>query len=184
MNKRAYGFTIAELLIVIVVIAILAAITIVAYNGITQNATNATRIATGSEWVKVLQVYKGYEGVLPSQITGAANGTKFCLGTGFPVGGGGVARCQNYNDTDSNAPAESTNAALMTELRNKVGSLPNSKPIPAGGVVGPVLLITSQTNIRVMIVVSGTYTAGGDCGGGFTVLWVGSGIASCTKDVL
>ena len=35
---RRYGFTIVELLIVIVVIAILAAITIVAYNGIQERA--------------------------------------------------------------------------------------------------------------------------------------------------
>lgn len=39
MRKSIKGFTIVELLIVIVVIAILAAITIVAYNGIQQRAT-------------------------------------------------------------------------------------------------------------------------------------------------
>lgn len=38
MNKQAYGFTIVELLIVIVVIAILAAISIVAYTGIQNRA--------------------------------------------------------------------------------------------------------------------------------------------------
>lgn len=38
MGKTSRGFTIVELLIVVVVIAILAAITIVAYNGITQRA--------------------------------------------------------------------------------------------------------------------------------------------------
>lgn len=39
MHKRAYGFTIVELLIVIVVIAILAAISVVAYTGV-QNRAN------------------------------------------------------------------------------------------------------------------------------------------------
>ena len=49
--RRAYhGFTIVELLIVVVVIAILAAITIVAYNGITQRA-NASAAQSGAEQV-------------------------------------------------------------------------------------------------------------------------------------
>ena len=38
INKNTAGFTIVELLIVVVVIAILAAIAIVAYNGITQRS--------------------------------------------------------------------------------------------------------------------------------------------------
>lgn len=41
MSKKAYGFTIVELLVVIVVIAILAAISIVAYNGIQDRAVSA-----------------------------------------------------------------------------------------------------------------------------------------------
>lgn len=46
MQKTRSGFTIVELLIVIVVIGILAAITIVAYNGV-QNRAKATAIADG-----------------------------------------------------------------------------------------------------------------------------------------
>ena len=45
MNSNS-GFTIVELLIVVVVIAILAAITIVSYNGITSNA-RASAVSTG-----------------------------------------------------------------------------------------------------------------------------------------
>ncbi|PPG44387.1 type II secretion system protein [Rathayibacter sp. AY2B5] len=41
-NQPRSGFTIVELLIVIVVIAILAAITIVGYNGITKQAVEAS----------------------------------------------------------------------------------------------------------------------------------------------
>lgn len=47
MFKNKNGFTIVELLIVIVVIGILAAITIVAYNGI-QNRAQDTKIKHGS----------------------------------------------------------------------------------------------------------------------------------------
>lgn len=41
-NTRAHGFTIVELLVVIVVIGILAAITIVSYSGVTNKAYKAT----------------------------------------------------------------------------------------------------------------------------------------------
>ena len=40
MKRTSYGFTIVELLIVIVVIGILAAISIVAYKGVSQKANN------------------------------------------------------------------------------------------------------------------------------------------------
>ena len=42
MKNKQFGFTIVELLIVIVIIGILAAITVVAYNGI-QNRANNTK---------------------------------------------------------------------------------------------------------------------------------------------
>ena len=41
LNRRSAGFTIVELLIVIVVIGILAAITVVAFNGVQTNSRNA-----------------------------------------------------------------------------------------------------------------------------------------------
>ena len=43
VRKKQTGFTIVELLIVIVVIGILAAITIVAFNGVQQRARDAQR---------------------------------------------------------------------------------------------------------------------------------------------
>ena len=61
MNKRAShtspGFTIVELLIVIVVIAILAAITIVAYNGIQQRARDSQRQNDIKTIAKALEMY-------------------------------------------------------------------------------------------------------------------------------
>ena len=54
-QKKQFGFTIVELLIVVVVIAILAAITIVAYNGITDRAkTSAAQSAAQQAAKKVL----------------------------------------------------------------------------------------------------------------------------------
>lgn len=56
-NKDQKGFTIVELLMVIVIIAILAAITIVAYNGIQQRARDAKRVSDISQIKKALLAY-------------------------------------------------------------------------------------------------------------------------------
>ena len=65
------GFTIVELLIVIVVIAILAAITIVAYNGI-QNRTKNTAVQSDIRQVhKLIEAYNALNGSYPS--TGSLN---------------------------------------------------------------------------------------------------------------
>lgn len=68
VNKRhkQAGFTIVELLIVIVVIGILAAITIVAYNGTQQRARDTTRQSDISNLTKALEVYYSINGQYPT----------------------------------------------------------------------------------------------------------------------
>ncbi len=64
-KNKQQGFTIVELLIVIVVIAILAAITIVAYNGI-QNRANDTAVRTDvSNMAKKLQLFYVEKNIYP-----------------------------------------------------------------------------------------------------------------------
>jgi prepilin-type N-terminal cleavage/methylation domain-containing protein len=72
MSKER-GFTIVELLIVIVVIGILAAITIVAYNGVQNRARTTTNQANAQEVQNKAEVYAADtgNGVFP------ANGTAF-----------------------------------------------------------------------------------------------------------
>ena len=57
INNKPKGFTIVELLIVIVVIAILAAITVVAYNGVQQRARDAERNIEMGTIEKALSLY-------------------------------------------------------------------------------------------------------------------------------
>lgn len=71
------GFTIVELLIVIVVIAILAAITIVAYNGVQQRAKNSQVVSGVNAYIKALHLYKVDNGSYPSI-------NNPCLGAGYP----------------------------------------------------------------------------------------------------
>lgn len=56
-SYKKSGFTIVELLIVVVVIAILAAITIVAYNGIQNRAKNSASSLVASQAAKKLAIY-------------------------------------------------------------------------------------------------------------------------------
>lgn len=71
-NRR--GFTIVELLIVIVVIGILAAITIVAYNGVQDRARNGQRLSDMSAIVKALEIYKVQNGKYPDPQGNIAGG--------------------------------------------------------------------------------------------------------------
>lgn len=66
MSFKKAGFTIVELLIVVVVIGILAAITIVAYNGIQDRTNNTTTIDGVAKYTKLFQMYAVDNGTYPS----------------------------------------------------------------------------------------------------------------------
>jgi prepilin-type N-terminal cleavage/methylation domain-containing protein len=97
-SSRTRGFTIVELLIVIVVIGILAAITIVAYNGIQQRATNTAIIAAAKQTVNAVTAYRMTYDKYPSM-------GGYCVTTDNS--------CVNYNL----AVVTSDNTSWMNELR-------------------------------------------------------------------
>lgn len=162
------GFTIVELLIVVVVIGILAAIVIVAYNGVTRTAQQKVIYNEMIEWRKLFQAYKAVNGAYPNPSPGAGGdpvndggpGTAvkrfYCLGTGFPNG-----YCYVSNPADTvNGIAESKNAALMAQLAT-VGSFPaNSKKyVYDNNVVGPFLQYQTADSMYIW----GEFPAGTTC---------------------
>lgn len=72
--KQARGFTIVELLIVVVVIAILAAITIVSYNGVTTRAKTSSAMTAAESVAKSVELYNAQNSTYPTasaNLTGA-----------------------------------------------------------------------------------------------------------------
>jgi prepilin-type N-terminal cleavage/methylation domain-containing protein len=84
-QHREKGFTIVELLIVIVIIAILATITIVAYNGITNRAKSTKAQSTASNIIKKLEAYNADVGNYPatySLLSGATSDKSYAVASG------------------------------------------------------------------------------------------------------
>lgn len=113
------GFTIVELLIVIVVIAILAAIVVVGYQGIRQRADNARRIAAAQQIQTLFKIYAATFEKNPATVDGSYTSGGVCL-TIDNV-------CTDYAGTT----VASSNATLISELR-KVGTPPQSANASAG----------------------------------------------------
>ncbi|MEO8691329.1 MAG: prepilin-type N-terminal cleavage/methylation domain-containing protein [Candidatus Saccharimonas sp.] len=75
MNRNRYAaFTIVELLIVIVIIAILATITVVAYNGIINRAHEASLKSDLDNSSNLLEISKVINGEYPSDLNDVDNG--------------------------------------------------------------------------------------------------------------
>ena len=90
------GFTIVELLIVIVVIAILATLTIVAYSGITSRANNTKAQANAVSVKKVAEAYNADTGRYPATL---AEFTAGSLSTELPSGVTVIAGLPGTNGT-------------------------------------------------------------------------------------
>lgn len=123
-NKK-HGFTIVELLIVIIVIAILAAITIVAYNGIQTRAENTKTITAVSSYVKAIKLYASDQGSYPIPASNYP-----CLGK--------AAFCANVTDTTGScdgsgrAPNASILNAALTSVATSLPE-PSTQSMDCGG---------------------------------------------------
>src|SRR6476620_9767500 len=124
MNSIAYqksGFTIVELLIVIVVIGVLAGVTVIAFKGVSDRAQASKVGSAVASFAKILELYKAQNGSYPDPGTAAPN--MACIGqvTDYPAKDGfGAGEC----DTDT------TKIAVSTQLNNALS--PFASPMPNG----------------------------------------------------
>lgn len=110
--RKQTGFTIVELLIVIVVIGILAAITVVAYNGIQQRAQNSQTVAAVKDYEQMYIAYAVIHGVYPGAFTG-----NYCLGEGYTDG-----FCWDNR-------TYTTDTGIKAQLMEVASSLPNPSTV-------------------------------------------------------
>lgn len=128
------GFTIVELLIVIVVIAILAALVLNNFSGVQLKARNAQTFHAVEAYKKGLEEYATVNGAYP-------NYNWWCLGQGYPGG-----KCWGGNSYE--------NQAMSDALRTTMGST-----LPLGS--GPNLLAPGVTAGLVYTSPSGPFTLDG-----------------------
>jgi len=97
MRKTTSGFTIVELLIVIVVIGILAAITVTAYSGIQQRAKNITTINGVKQYQKALALYAVDKGSYPNILSCLGDGYSYPSNPGSCAGASSVYTQSSFN---------------------------------------------------------------------------------------
>lgn len=112
LRNKAVGFTIVELVIVVVVLSILVAVSYITYNGSQQRARNAQTALAVKAYKDALILYRQDNGSYPNPTTA---GTRVCLGNNYPSNqcwyGAGV-----------------TDTAFMSSLENVAGG---KLPMPA-----------------------------------------------------
>lgn len=167
MRKSTKGFTIVELLIVIVVIGILAAITIVAYNGIQTRAKNTKTVNAAVSWIKALKLYNADKGTWP---TGRS-----CLGSSTTYVGDGGQCWNGYTVTSS----------LLTNMQPYLSSYPEPDTTYVNGATTirrGILYDTNGTIFNLYLLIIGS----GSCPGiGVTLITTGtySGGYFCQYDL-
>ena len=116
LRNRERGFTIVELLIVIVIIAILAAIVIVAYNGITNRAKTSKALSAAQAVQQKAEAYNAELGYYPdagADLTGATSDKSYNL-SGVTFAGADITAAPANENTVymTTCPASSTGSSV------------------------------------------------------------------------
>jgi prepilin-type N-terminal cleavage/methylation domain-containing protein len=145
------GFTLVEVIIVIVVIGILVSIALIVWANLLQNTRDNSRAADISSWSSTFDLYKSRFGAWPAMPTGEgdSNAAVLCLGqTSFQNSSDHPdynGYCGQY--TTPSARLLASNSANMITQVKRVGSEPlNSGPSIKNVAVGPFVYILQTTD--------------------------------------
>ncbi len=144
-SSRLRGFTIVELLIVIVIIAILAAITIATYGGIQRRANNTAIIDAASKSVRMLQAYMSVNSAVPATASG----------------------CITIDSGCATGSVFSSNATFNANITT-VGTVPHSVPVAGTDHYGIIYYYNSARVVdgiaRPVVILYWLFGAGQACG--------------------
>jgi|GEM_PF-1097406 len=150
MMRFQRGFTLVELVLVIVVLGILTSIGAVVWTGVEANARDKARETDARQWASTFDTYKGRNLVWPLLPSGdgAAGVKAVCLGT--PVSPTpNSTKCVQYSGGASTYLDTSSNSdytAMMTAVAT-VGKTPvNSGSVVSNSVAGPFVYLWQSTN--------------------------------------
>ncbi|MEO8691315.1 MAG: FISUMP domain-containing protein [Candidatus Saccharimonas sp.] len=154
INKFSHpAFTIVELLIVIVIIAILATITIVAYNGITDRAHESSLKSDLSNGSNLLEISQATDGTYPTDLNTINNGQAYkASGDNHPVyntNADGTAYCLETHYPTTNPTMSffvtDTNTSPQQGTCSGVTGVPGGTPVGGGTIAdgSPIQTITS-----------------------------------------
>ncbi len=148
MRQSKSGFTLVELLIVIVVIAILAAISVVTYSGVQDRARNSAVTSELATNLKQVQLYQATYGSMPSlaEISSGANSFTFnesayrtinyCVGDTDAGFGVELTNSDRYFQTTATAIAQDNDADIDSACADAGVTLANGDPATTEYVLG------------------------------------------------
>jgi len=142
---KQHGFTIVELLVVIVVIGILAAITIVSYTGVSKKAVIASIQSDLSNASKKLEMYKVEHGSYPNTLTDSGSG-KYCP---TPIDAQYCAKVSSGNTLNypTVGPNSQTYSLYVAAADTTQYVITNSKTVPAVSTGQPVPTVTIGSQV-------------------------------------
>jgi prepilin-type N-terminal cleavage/methylation domain-containing protein len=112
-RSKTHGFTLTELIIVIVVIGILATIALLSYSGIRQRADNTRRIVAARQAANLVQSYMSTYDAYPWTTSAS-----MCIGKNFPGG-----KCWGVDSVPPSYPTLEADSGPLVNTLAAIGAL-------------------------------------------------------------
>ncbi|MDB5186636.1 MAG: putative Fimbral protein [Candidatus Saccharibacteria bacterium] len=153
-KKTNSGFTIVELLLVIVVIGILASITMVGYNGVQQRARNVARTDYASRFNDILEIslIKNTPAAMIAAMDHADGWDKACLGSGYTDRNGDArGDCAVFGGTSYIPDTATFNALLSQTALPSMAAYPPVTSTDGDITYGPFVNVETADGVYVIV---------------------------------